>query len=70
MSKQYDPSRQFQTIAEASRTTGLSQYFLRHGCRDNSIPHIRAGATKFMINVPLMLQRLNEQSEVSTQTKT
>lgn len=70
MSKQYDPSRQFQTIAEASRTTGLSQYFLRHGCRDNSIPHIRAGATKFLINVPLMLQRLNAQSATGTHANT
>lgn len=70
MSKQYDPSRQFQTIAEASRATGLSQYFLRHGCRDNSIPHIRAGATKFLINVPLMLQRLNAQSATGTHANT
>ena len=69
MSKQYDPSRQFQTIAKASRTTGLSQYFLRRGCWDNSIPHIRAGATKYLINVPLMMQRLNEQSEVGAQAK-
>ena len=69
MSKRYDPSRQFQTIAEASRTTGLSQYFLRRGCWDNSIPHIRAGATKYLINVPLMMQRLNEQSEVGAQAK-
>lgn len=69
MSKQYDPSRQFQTIAEASRTTGLSQYFLRHGCWDNSIPHIRSGAKTYLINVPLLLQRLNEQSAVGTQTK-
>lgn len=69
MSKQYDPSRQFQTIAEASRTTGLSQYFLRRGCWDNSIPHIRAGATKYLINVPLMMQRLNEQSGVGAQAK-
>lgn len=68
MSRLYDPSRQFQTIAEASRTTGLSQYFIRHGCWDNTIPHVRAGA-KYLINVTAMLQRLNEQSEVGARQK-
>lgn len=69
MSKHYDPSCQFQTIAEAARTTGLSQFFIRRGCRDNTIPHIRAGATKYLVNVPLMLQRLSEQSESIVQGK-
>lgn len=47
----------FQKIAEASKTTGLSQYFLRQGCRDGSIPHIRSGRT-FLINVPALLKKL------------
>lgn len=58
----YDPRIQFQTISEASRTTGLSQYFIRQGCWDNSIPHIRVGATKYMVNVPLLIERLNAKS--------
>lgn len=47
----------FQKIVEASKTTGLSQYFLRQGCRDGSIPHIRSGRT-FLINVPALLKKL------------
>ena len=29
----------YQKIALASRTTGLSQYFLRKGCKEGTIPH-------------------------------
>lgn len=48
----------FQKIAEACRTTGLSQYFLRRGCKDGTIPHIKSGST-YYINVPELLGRLN-----------
>lgn len=62
MSKQhYDPSRQFQTIAETSRTTGLSQYYIRCGCRGGTVPHIKSGS-KFMVNVPLLIEQMNRQS--------
>lgn len=47
----------FQKIPEACRTTGLSQYFLRKGCKDGSIPHIKSGPT-YYINVPELLNRL------------
>lgn len=47
----------FQKIAEASRTTGLSQYFLRNGCKDGSIPHIKSG-TVYFINVPALIKML------------
>ena len=33
----------FQKIEDAVRTTGLSAYFLRHGCRNGSIPCVRSG---------------------------
>ena len=33
----------FQKITEASRTTGLSQYYLRNGCKDGTIPHVKSG---------------------------
>ena len=49
----------FQKIPEACKTTGLSQYFLRKGCKDGSIPHIRSGPT-FYINVPALLEKLSE----------
>lgn len=47
----------FQKIAEASKTTGLSQYFLRQGCKDGSVPHIKSG-TVYLINVPALLKKL------------
>ena len=48
----------YQKIALASRTTGLSQYFLRNGCKDGSIPHIRSGTTYYK-NVPALLEQIN-----------
>lgn len=47
----------FQKIAEACKTTGLSQYYLRQGCRDGSVPHTRSGKT-FFVNVPALLRQL------------
>ena len=34
----------YMTIQEACKYTGLSQHYLRQGCRDNTVPHIMAGA--------------------------
>lgn len=47
----------FQKIVEASKTTGLSQYFLRNGCKDGSVPHVKSGTT-YLINVPALLKKL------------
>lgn len=47
----------FQKIEAAVRTTGLSAYFLRRGCRDGSVPCIRSGRTYF-VNVPGLLEQL------------
>lgn len=52
---------EFQKIPEACRTTGLSMYFLRRGCKDGSIPHIVSGST-YYINVPLLLEKLREEA--------
>lgn len=52
----------FLHIKAAAEVTGLSAYFLRRGCRDGSVPHIRAGRT-YLINLPALLQRLNNMSE-------
>ena len=57
---------QFQTIAATARMTGLSQYYLRNGCRDGVVPHIRCGTT-YMVNVPLLLDQLNAQSLLQAQ---
>lgn len=47
----------YQKIALASRTTGLSQYYLRKGCKDGTIPHIRSGTT-YYINIPALLEQI------------
>ena len=47
----------FQKIPDACRTTGLSQYYLRKGCKDGSIPHIKSGPTYYS-NVPELLLQL------------
>lgn len=48
----------FQTITNASKLTGLSQCYLRKGCKAGTVPHINTG-TKYLINVPRLLEDLN-----------
>lgn len=54
---------EFQTpymkIPDACRATGLSQFFLRKGCKDGTIPHVKSGKVYF-INVPKLLEQLNQ----------
>lgn len=52
----------FMKIKDASRATGLSQYALRNGCKDGSVPCIRSGNIYF-INVPALLRKLEAESE-------
>jgi len=52
----------FQKIDDAARTTGLSRYFLRTGCKNGSVPCVKSGTTYF-INVPVLLQRLNDTTD-------
>lgn len=60
----------FQRIADAVKTTGLSGYFLRKGCKDGSIPHIKSG-TKYLINIPALLRKLGaEQGDGSQSERT
>ena len=51
----------FMGIKEACDFTGLSQFYLRQGCKAGTIPHIRCGQ-KILVNIPLLIQQLNEQS--------
>ena len=37
----------FQKIESAVKTTGLSAYYLRQGCRNGSIPCVRSGRSTF-----------------------
>lgn len=47
----------FMKIKDACAVTGMSQYWLRRGCKDGTIPHIRSGPT-YYINVPALLEQL------------
>ena len=51
----------FQKIPEAARTTGLSQYYLRGGCKDGTVPHVKSG-TVYLVNVPALLRKLDAES--------
>lgn len=60
--KAYNPNAPYQKIPDACRTTGLSQYFLRRGCRDGSIPCVRSGTVYFIDMEGLMLKLKAEAS--------
>ncbi len=47
----------FQKISDAVKTTGLSAYYLRRGCKDGSVPCVMSGGV-YYVNVPLLLQKL------------
>ena len=47
----------FQKIADAVQTTGLSAFYLRNGCKDGTVPHIRSGLVLY-VNVPALLRQL------------
>lgn len=52
----------FMKIREAATETGLSQFFLRQGCKAGTIPHIKSG-TVYLVNVPALLRKLDAESE-------
>lgn len=56
----------FQKIADACRTTGLSTYYLRKGCRDGTIPHIKSG-TVYLIDMEALLTKLHGAAETNGQ---
>ena len=51
------PMPPYQSIAAACRSTGLSQHYLRQGCRTGTVPHVMAG-TKYLVDVPALLASL------------
>lgn len=51
------PNTPYLKIKDACAATGLSQYYLRRGCRDGSIPCVKSGTT-FYVNVPALLDKL------------
>lgn len=47
----------YKNILEASAISGLSQSYLRKGCKNGTVPHICIG-TKYMINIPALFDQL------------
>lgn len=62
--KSIDYNAVFQPIRGASEITGLSQRFIRDGCKSGWIPHILCG-TDYRVNMPLFLKQLNTNCEGS-----
>lgn len=58
----YDPAQRYQTIENACRTTGLSRYFLRAGCRAGTIPHIKSGRV-YMVDIIGLYEKLSEKEK-------
>lgn len=50
------------TIKETCKATGLSLYFIKQRLAENRCPHIMSG-NRHLINVPLFLQQLDEESK-------
>ena len=50
----------YQRIPAACRITGLSQNYLRAGCKSGDVPHVKIGTT-YMVNVPALLKKLGEE---------
>lgn len=58
------PDAPFQSIAGASRITGLAQGFIRAGCKAGTVPHLMCGG-EYRVNMPLFLQSLEAASVAS-----
>ena len=50
-------SAPFQRIPAACRITGLSQSYLRAGCKAGTVPHVKSGST-YLVNIPALLRQL------------
>lgn len=52
----------FQSIKDASSTTGLSQRWLRAGVKEGTVPHVKSGRC-IKVNVPALLRQLGATAE-------
>ena len=43
---------------KSCKSTGLSQYYLRQGCKNGTVPHIKSGGV-YYINVPALMEELD-----------
>lgn len=68
MKTSYKPAvikdKPFLNIRETCNLTGLSQRFLREGCKTGSIPHVMSGNV-YMINIRLLYEAMDKESLLS-----
>ena len=57
------------TVNATSKETGLSKYLLRAMQKNGTLPGFRNG-NRFMVNVPLLLDQLEQESRKSISDKT
>ena len=54
--------RDYQTIRTVARSYGLAESFLRRMEAQGQLPGVYSGNTK-LVNVPMLLKKLNDESE-------
>lgn len=62
--RKFDPEALYQTIGGASRLTGLSQHYIRSGCKLGTVPHIMCGG-EYRIYMPMLMRQLEDQAIAS-----
>lgn len=62
-----DTDAVFQRFRGAAQITGLSVKYIRQGCINGTIPHIRAGSD-YLVNMPLFMAQLDEASKENIKT--
>lgn len=55
----------YMSIRQAAQATGLGESYIRKGVKQNLIPgfYVAGQGSKFMVNVPLLLDQLEKQSK-------
>ncbi len=53
--------KMFITMKEAAKITGVPYGQLRRGCHAGTVPYIQSG-TRFLINMPLLIEQLTKES--------
>lgn len=57
--------RTYMSIRQSAQVTGLGESYIRKGVKNKTIPgfYVAGEGSKFMVNVPLLLEQLDIQSK-------
>jgi len=58
----------FMSVQAAAKATGRSEFSIRQGLRNGTVPHLKEG-TKYLVDVPAMLEMMHEEARLSVRTK-